>query len=573
MRKKNISHQQIAMEKHVFAPLIKGEREIQHECVSPKTLPTSNFFSSNFFSSNKSPVPPLSRGRMIAIIILLCLLTSQSLYSQQTAPVLPPTQAQADSIAAHALKDLRDDLNAMFADSAIANAHVGIYVASLKNKEAIFMRNEAKSFVPASNMKVVSTAVAMDFLGADFTYTTTVFLDGILKKTSGEFVGNVIIRGAGDPTLSSPFYPDPMSILHQWCDTFDSLGIRSIRGNIVGDDSYFEDEPWGAGWSWDDVPYYYSAQISALSFNDNSVDVVVKPAFSLGQLADAMVIPTTNYVSVVNTVKTLVKDSASGISATRQAYSNLIQLSGSIARQTDSTQDGRRTTTVSVDNPALFLTSLFKRTLVERGIPVRGGIFDAKQWGDKIAYTELRPVCYTVSPPLKDIIRNINTVSNNLGAEMIWRTAAKEFSGKGNAEQGAVLVQRFMEKNGISPKGMIAADGSGLSRFNVISPKHIAGILTAMYNSRNRAAFMRSLAVPGEKGTLQNRLKNTIAEKNLKAKTGTLTNVSSLSGYITTRDQEPLVFSMIFNSYTVPSSSVRAIQDLVCMRLASFSRK
>lgn len=506
-----------------------------------------------------------------SVVVVMFFLTS-TLPAQQV-PVLPPTQAQSDSLAAKALKDLRDDLTALFADSTVANAHAGIYVASLKSKEILFARNEAKSFVPASNMKLVSTAVAMDFLGADFKYTTTVFLDGLLKKSSGEFVGNVIVRGAGDPSLSSYFYPDPMSILHQWCDTFDSLGIRSIRGNIVGDDSYFDDEPWGVGWSWDDIPYAFSAQLSALSFNDNKVDVVVKPAFSLGQTAEAIVIPTTNYVSVVNAVRTLPKDSASGINATRQAYSNVIQLSGAIAQAADSTQDPRRTSSVAVDNPTLFLVSLFKRTLIERGIIVRGSIYDAKQWGDKIAYTELRPVCYTVSPPLKDIIRNINYVSNNLAAEMVWRTAAKEFSGKGNAEKGASLVQTFMDKNGISPKGMVAADGSGLSRFNLISPKQLAGILGAMYNSRNRAAFMRSLGAPGEKGTLQNRLKNTIAEKVLKAKTGTLTNVSALSGYITTRDQEPIVFSMIFNNYTVPSSVVRNIQDLVCMRLAGFSRK
>jgi D-alanyl-D-alanine carboxypeptidase/D-alanyl-D-alanine-endopeptidase (penicillin-binding protein 4) len=503
--------------------------------------------------------------------MLLC--APISLLAQQAAPVLPPTQAQSDSLAAKALADLRTDLNNLFGDSTIANAHVGIHVASLKTKEVLFARNDTKSFVPASNMKIVSTAAAMDFLGADFKYTTTVFLDGLLKKSSGEFVGNVIIRGAGDPSLSQYFYPDPMSILHQWCDTFDSLGIHSIRGNIVGDDSYFDDEPWGMGWSWDDIPYSFSSQLSALSFNDNKVDVVVKPAFSLGQTAEAMIIPTTNYVSLVNTVKTLTKDSANGINATRQAYSNVIQLSGSIAQGSDSTQDPRRTSTVAIDNPTLFLVSLFKRTLIERGIIVRGGIYDAKQWGDKVAYTELRPVCYTSSPPLKDIIRNINTVSNNLAAELVWRTAAKEFSGKGNAEQGAVLVQKFCEKHGISTKGLVVADGSGLSRFNIVSPKHLVGILTAMYNSRNKVAFTRSLGAPGEKGTLQNRLKNTIAEKALRAKTGTLTNISALSGYISSREQEPLVFSMIFNSYTVPPSLVRNIQDLVCMRLAGFSRR
>lgn len=512
-----------------------------------------------------------------AIVLFLCgivlsgLLCTTPILAQPSAAAL--TSAQSDSLAAKALADLRSDLANLFADSAIANAHVGIHVASLKSKEVLFARNDTKSFVPASNMKIVSTAAAMDFLGADFRYTTTVFLDGLLKKSSGEFVGNVIIRGAGDPSMSQYFYPDPMSILHQWCDTFDSLGIRSIRGNIVGDDSYLEDEPWGEGWSWDDIPYSFSAQLSALSFNDNKVDIIAKPAFSLGQIADAMVIPTTNYVSVVNSVRTVPKDSANGINATRQAYSNVIYLSGTIAPPADSTQEPRRTSSVAVDNPTLFLVSLFKRTLSERGITVRGSIYDAKQWDDKIAYTELRPVAYTTSPPLKDIIRNINTISNNLAAELVWRTAAKEFSGKGSAEKGEVLVQKFMEKNGLSTKGMIVADGSGLSRFNIISPKHLVGILTAMHNSRNKAAFTRSLAVPGEKGTLQSRLKNTIAATAVKAKTGTLTNVSSLSGYITTRDQEPLVFSMIFNNYTVSSSIIRNIQDLVCMRLAGFSRR
>ncbi len=511
--------------------------------------------------------------QMLCGMLLSASFLAPNLSAQQNPPVLPLTPAQSDSVAAKALTDLRNDLVNLFADSAISNAHVGIHVASLKSKEVLFARNDTKSFVPASNMKIVSTAVAMDFLGADFQYTTTVFLDGLLKKSSGEFVGNVIIRGAGDPSMSQYFYPDPMSILHQWCDTFDSLGIRSIRGNIVGDDSYFEDEPWGEGWSWDDIPYSFSAQLSALSFNDNKVEVVTKPAFSLGQIADAMVIPTTNYVSLVNSVRTVPKDSASGINATRQAYSNVVYVSGTIAPPADSTQDPRRSSSVAVDNPTLFLVSLFKRTLSERGIVVRGSIYDAKQWGDKIAYTELRPVAYTTSPPLKEIIRNVNTISNNLGAELVWRTAAKEFSGKGSAEKGELLVQKFMEKNGLSAKGMVVADGSGLSRFNIISPKHLVGILTAMHNSRNKSAFTRSLAAPGEKGTLQNRLKNTIAASTLKAKTGTLTNVSSLSGYITTRDQEPLVFSMIFNNYTTPSSVVRNIQDLVCMRLAGFSRR
>ncbi|MDW8219991.1 MAG: D-alanyl-D-alanine carboxypeptidase/D-alanyl-D-alanine-endopeptidase [Bacteroidota bacterium] len=490
---------------------------------------------------------------------------------------LPPAlkalllQAQTETSGTKTLLDLQNDLNMLLNDSLLNSVSVGVYIASLKTKEVLFARNEHKAMIPASNMKIISSASAMDFLGSDFTYTTTLFLDGLLKKSNGEFVGNVIIRGAGDPSMSTYFYDDPLSILRQWCGILDSIGVRSIRGNLVGDDSYFDDEPWGLGWSWDDVPYAYSAQISALSFYDNSVDVIVKPAFSVGQPAEVQLFPATSYVTVSGTIRTVPRDSLASISIMRQAYSNIIYISGSIAA--DTSESGIRRFQVSVDNPTLFLMSLFRKMLEEQGITVRGGIFDAKQWGDKIAYAEMRPVCYHSSPPLREIIRVINTISHNLCAEQVWRTAAKEFSGKGNADKAADMTRHFGTRYGISFKGAYLADGSGLSRFNLISPKQIADVLSAMYNSKHRVAFMRSLAVPGERGTLQNRLKGTIAEKVLKAKTGTLTGVSSLSGYITTRDQEPLVFSLMFNGYTLPASIIRTFQDIICLRLANFARK
>lgn len=494
-----------------------------------------------------------------------------------SAQALSPKQAlaliQADTVGLRGVEALQAELASILADSTLASATVGLYVSSLKTKETLFAYNENKTMTPASNMKIISTASAMDYLGANFTYTTTVFLDGILKKSSGEFVGNVIIRGSGDPSMSLAFFEDPLSILRQWCGVLDSLGVRSIRGSIVGDDSYFDDEPWGAGWAWDDMPYYYSAQISALSFYDNAIDIVVKPAYSVGQIAEARFEPQTPYITLVNSVRTVPKDSLASVSVMRQAYSNVVYLTGTIAAADSANPAAaERTLSVSVDNPALFTVSLFKKALEEQGIPVRGGIFDAKQWGEKIAYAEMRPVCYHVSPPLKDIARNINTVSNNLAAELVWRTAAKELTGKGNADKSAEMSRQFAEKNGFSLKNANLADGSGLSRMNILSPKQIAAALAAMYNSKNRTAFTRSLAVPGERGTLQNRFKGTIAEKTLKAKTGTLTGVSALSGYISTREQEPLVFSMIFNGYALPASVIRAFQEMICLRLAGFTR-
>jgi D-alanyl-D-alanine carboxypeptidase/D-alanyl-D-alanine-endopeptidase (penicillin-binding protein 4) len=513
--------------------------------------------------------------RLLPLVTVIFSLAGFVHLQAQTSPPSPLkvllAQVQADTVGVRGVAELQNELSALLNDSLLNTASVGVYITSLKTKEVLFARNEQKVMTPASNMKIISSASAMDFLGADFTYTTTLFLDGLLKKSSGEFVGNVIIRGAGDPSMSTYFYDDPLSILRQWCGVLDSLGVRSIRGNIVGDDSYLDDDPWGVGWAWDDVPYSYSAPMSALSFNDNSVDVVVKPAFSVGQPAEIQVVPPTSYVSVVGTVKTVPRDSSASVNVTRQAYSNIIYVSGTIAA--DTSDNAKRTTSVAVDNPTLFTLSLFKKTLEEQGIKVRGGMFDAKQWGDKIAYAEMRPVCYHTSPPLKDIVRIVNTISHNLCAEQIWRTAAKEFSGKGNADKGSDMTRQFASKYALSLKGAYLGDGSGLSRFNLLAPKQIADVLTAVYNSKNRTAFMRSLAVPGERGTLQNRFKSTIAEKTLKAKTGTLTNVSSLSGYITTRDQEPLVFSLMFNGYTVPAGIVRTFQDIICLRLAGFSRK
>ena len=313
--------------------------------------------------------------RSVGIALVLCLLLLPLGARSQSS--LPPSlrtllsQAQTDTVGVRGIAELRSELATILSDSILSGASVGFYVASLKTKEVIFTQNEQKALVPASNMKIISSAAAMDFLGADFTYTTTLFLDGLLKKSSGEFVGNVIIRGAGDPSMSTYFYDDPLSILRQWCGVLDSLGVRSIRGNLVGDDSYFNDDPWGQGWSWDDFPYAFAAQISALSFNDNKVDVVVKPAFSIGQPAEIKVIPPTSYVNVVNTARTVPRDSAASVSITRQSYSNVIYVSGTIAA--DTSESGTRISSVAVDNPTLFTLSLFKKTLEEQGIKVRGG--------------------------------------------------------------------------------------------------------------------------------------------------------------------------------------------------------
>ncbi len=510
-----------------------------------------------------------SHGAKLLMLWLFCwCVVAQPLTAQE----VQPGWSTNDTTLSKAVRTLRADLNDIIADSASNSASVSVYVYSIKNKELLYSRNEMKAFVPASNVKLFTTAAALEYLGQDFTYTTTVFLDGIIKA-NGEYIGNLIIRGAGDPSMSSYFMPEPMSVLQRWAATFDSLGIKSIRGNIIGDNSYFDDAPLGAGWSWDDVPYSFSAEISALSFNDNKVDVVVRPGTSVGIPAETAILPTTTYISVANKVITVAADSTRSVDYWRDMTSNVVELTGTMPL--DSTHKKEpRIAAVTVHNPAQFMLTLFKQTLKERGITVNGEVFDLRQWGNKkISYTELRPVCEQTSPPLAEIIRVVNMTSHNLCAEMLLRTIGKETSGKGSADKGMQAVREFCKQREISVDGSSFVDGSGLSRFNIVTAKQLGSLLTAMYNSKHRAVFMKSLASPTERSTLFGRMKNSLAERAVRAKTGSLNGVSALSGYVTSRDQEPIAFALVFNNFTVPQSDIRSIQDFFCMRLASFSRK
>jgi D-alanyl-D-alanine carboxypeptidase/D-alanyl-D-alanine-endopeptidase (penicillin-binding protein 4) len=485
----------------------------------------------------------------------------------------------SDTTLPRAVRELRADINQLLGDSATNSTLVGVYVVSLKSKELLYARNEYKSLVPASNMKLFTSAAALEYLGEDFRYTTSIFLDGLVRS-NGEYVGNVIIRGAGDPSMSSYFFTDPMTILRSWCKVLDSLGVKAILGNIISDDSYFDDAPLGVGWSWDDIPYPFSAPISALSFNDNKVEVTISSGNIVGSSAPVAVIPPTNYVTIDSKFMTVRPDSARSLFYDRAMRSNIIELDGAIPFDTTEAR-GRRTISVTVDNPSLFLAHLFRESLQTSGIAVYGNI---STWsaasasslhsaGKKISYAELRPVCHHTSPPLKEILRVVNGQSHNLCAEALLRTLGKEVYGKGSAENGVRAVREFCQQRSIPLEGSSFVDGSGLSRMNMVSARTLGMLAAMMYNSKYRSAFMRSLASPSEKSTLQGRMKNSLAATVLRAKTGTLGSVSGLTGYVTTREQEPIAFSIIFNNFAVPQSEIRSIQDGICMRLASFIRK
>lgn len=506
-------------------------------------------------------------SRFFSLRFIICILCVESICIQPCAS----QDKNTDSTVSKNLRQLRADLHALLNDTALTSAHVGMMIMPAKSKEILFAQNELKGFIPASNMKLYSTAMALEYLGKDFTYTTNVYLDGIIKA-DGEYIGNIIVRGVGDPTFSAYFHDRPMKIMETWAYVLDSLGIRSIRGNIIGDDSYFDQQLYGDGWQYDDFPYYYSAPVSTLMMNDNTIDAEIIPAQSIGTRPTIQLLPLQKYPGFTNSITT---DTITSINYSREPYSPVIDFQGTITiARTDSMQKAlTRTVTTTVDNPTIFFLQCFRSAIEARAIKVRGGVFGIKEWGEKVRYADTRLVCNYTSPPLSEIVRVINIYSHNVGAEALFKTVAKERQGTGSYEQGRIAMQEILQSCGAISSGTNIADGSGLSRSNLLTPKGMIGLLHYMSASPNKDIFINSLPQPGEPGTLRSRMRKTTAVGNVRAKTGTLSGVSSLSGYATTGDKEQFVFAMFFNNYTTPASIIRTIQDRICMRLSTFSRK
>jgi D-alanyl-D-alanine carboxypeptidase/D-alanyl-D-alanine-endopeptidase (penicillin-binding protein 4) len=221
----------------------------------------------------------------------------------------------------------------------------------------------------------------------------------------------------------------------------------------------------------------------------------------------------------------------------------------------------------------LYLLNIFREILEDKQIRFRGALLDIDDWNEKLSYLNLDPIIIIESIPLFEIIKIINKESHNLSAELLLKTIGKESSGIGTYEAGIEKIKEFLEISGISPENMVIVDGSGLSRFNLISPRYQINLLSWIYRSDYKNELLNSLAVPGENGTLERRMKRSLAEKNVIAKTGSMNNVNNIMGYVQTRDGETLAFSIMMQNFTVPSSLARNLQDLILMRLASFSRK
>lgn len=478
-----------------------------------------------------------------------------------TAPDLSAAgPRQTDSV-----ERLRGELEYIFSDPAFTSAHWGVAVQSLKTGEYFYLRNEHKAFMPASNMKLFSTAAALLALGAEYRYVTRLQAHGLISA-QGVLDGDLIIRGCGDPSLSGRWEKDKITVVFErWADSLKTRGIKEITGKVIGDDRYFNDELLGLGWEWDDLTDYYAAQISALTFNDNCIDVITSPGDSLDGPARIRLEPDTKYVQLINRIKTAERTRPS---FWRHLGTNQIQCDGTVSWLSKGRRDR-----ITVENPSKYAAFVLREILLQRGIVIRDEAYDVDDLPGylPVEYKTTQLASHT-SPPLSEIVRETNKESDNLFAELLLRTVGRETGNEGSAKGGEAAAKKLFEPAGIAPDQFYAADGSGLSRRDLVSPICVIRLLRYMRQQETGPVYVASLPVAGVDGTLKGRMRGTAAKGNVKAKTGSIGRVRALSGYVTTRDGEELVFSMLANNYGVPTASATHVQDLVCERLANFSR-
>lgn len=499
----------------------------------------------------------------INLILFLILFISSSLIAQVTEKTSIDTFPKVRYTDLREFSKVIDDI---FNDPNFSNAHWGVVIQSLSTGEYFYRRNDNKNFMPASNMKLFTTALALQQLGPNYTYETTLYLNGRIKNE--EIKGDLILRGTGDPTITKRFYGgDALFVFNKWADSLVNMGIETISGNIIADDDAFEEESLGNGWAWDDETYYYSALTGGVCFNDNCVDLTIRPGNRIGKKASIEIYPNTKFVTILNNVVTVSNDSVTNINFYRERNTNIIQCVGTIRKSELEYRES-----ITVNNPTKFTAQVLKEVLESKGIRIRGQALDNDELGIARDYQRLTPLFTQVSPPLKEIITVVNKISQNLYSEQLLKTIGYEKLKFGSIENGLKASKNLLKQMGIDPENLQIVDGSGLSRLNLFTPAQLNSLLRFMYRSKYFNEFYESLPIAGVDGTIANRMKNTRAMNNVRAKTGYINAVRSLSGYVTTTDGEMLTFVMISNNFLVPLKLAENIQDLVCILLSNFTR-
>jgi D-alanyl-D-alanine carboxypeptidase/D-alanyl-D-alanine-endopeptidase (penicillin-binding protein 4) len=448
----------------------------------------------------------------------------------------------------------------VLASPLLKQAFVGIVVEDLSTGRILYSKNEDRLFLPASNEKLLTTAAALHWLGPDYRYATKVCATGIIDST-GVLHGDLVIVGSGDPSFSRAFGRDPDSIFFSWADSLKSKSVKRIEGSVLADESLFDSERLGYGWDWHYLSSWYAGEVSALSYGAGSVEIEVAPGDSAGAEGSILLSPQTSYMKVKGSVVTALPGTSSSVSVSRMPFTNEITVSGAVPVGEEKTS-----WRVSVSQPEVFFVHRLTEILKADSIEVSGepGVCDStRKQGSSLLFTHY-------SPLLDSIVNVTNRWSENLCAEMLFKTVGAKASGKGTFETGARAVEEYLHTIGIDTSSCVVVDGSGLSRRNLVTPRDMVKLLDANIGRENTGVLPNSLPVSGSSGTLSERMKERPLAGRIHAKTGSLDQASALTGYAVSATGRPVAFSMLTNHFPENALLVKSLEDSVCTVLVNY---
>ncbi|MDK2970455.1 MAG: hypothetical protein PWP23_210 [Candidatus Sumerlaeota bacterium] len=493
----------------------------------------------------------LLRAASAQTLSLLLLASSACAGGSATPPVAAQAIDSANAAPAAVASDtLAAKLDAVFLAPKFSSAHWGVRVETLDGR-VLYDRNGEKGFMPASNLKIITTSAALEKLGPDFTYRTTVEVVGEVLA-DGTLKGDLLITGSGDPSLGA-WHPDnkqnSTTLFADWIEQLRAAGITRIDGNIVSDGRCFTDEGICTEWVYWDLPYWYAAESSGLAMEENAFRCKIKPGTNVGDPARIEIIPATDYVTVVNDVRTVEAGGTSNADVVWRAdlgntvrFDRTIALDKEVINERGSIHDGPR-----------YAAYLLREELERQGLAVSGEAYNIRTYPGAAsldAAANRRLLIDHVSPPMSALCDVVNDVSHNFFADQIVRTLGYKLGEAGSFKEGTRITREWLKEIGTPQADVVEMqDGSGLAYTNIVQPRQFTHVLRYMRTkSPVGSAFYDTLDVQNE------------SENRVRTKTGYISSVRTLSGYAITDDGEEIVFSMMCNLYGVPTREVSAAQ-------------
>jgi D-alanyl-D-alanine carboxypeptidase/D-alanyl-D-alanine-endopeptidase (penicillin-binding protein 4) len=532
------------------------------------------------FPERNLPAGGKVRLRFVLTVMLACgILAGDFLiaaeHGQARLAAATASKVKKPHVAA-ATRKFGERADALLAPAPANKGEWGLLIVDAETGETLYELNADKYFVPASNMKLFTTALALAKLGPDYRFHTTLETRGAVSP-DGVLTGDLLLVGRGDPNLSNRKFPydlkeefdgPPEKALAELADALVAKGVKQIAGDVVGDDSYFPREAYPNGWEIDDMVWEYGAAVSAIVVDDNTATLTLTPGESAGTPVQATVAPATPDFTVQNDVVTSAAETKSDLTLTREPTSKVVVIRGTMPAHS-----APRKLVLAIHDPAEHAAALLDRLLAERGVKV-AGVSRSTHTAEPVGAAPRAVLAEHVSVPLGDSVKLVNKISQNLHTEMLLRAAARSTAVWNTPEDLMKFPADFYAAAGIAPEDVIQTDGSGLSRHDLVTPGAIVALLKYAQGQPWFAPYFASLPVAGVDGTLETLMKNTASAGRIHAKTGSVEHVRTRSGFAETPGGRRLIFSFLSNNQGGKNHEASDALDGLCLAMIEeFDRK